>query len=96
MILNCSYYLKKGQVRYFSKIILIFFFKFVFLLLNIFVLMLINVLQIYFSLFQIYYLLLHMYQKLHSKNILFRDLKAANVSISKDGNSKISDFGLAK
>ncbi len=35
-------------------------------------------------------------QYMHSKNILFRDLKTANVLIKKNGYVKLSDFGLAK
>ena len=33
---------------------------------------------------------------LHSKNILYRDLKPENLLIASDGHMKIADFGLAK
>jgi serine/threonine protein kinase len=35
-------------------------------------------------------------EAIHLQNVLFRDLKSANVLIGKDGYLKISDFGLAK
>lgn len=33
---------------------------------------------------------------LHSRNIIYRDLKPENILIDRDGNIKITDFGLAK
>jgi len=35
-------------------------------------------------------------EALHSKNIMFRDLKPSNVVLDKDGHACITDFGLAK
>jgi serine/threonine protein kinase len=35
-------------------------------------------------------------QYLHSKNIIYRDIKPENIMIDEDGNLKIADFGLSK
>ncbi len=33
---------------------------------------------------------------LHSKKIIYRDIKPENIMIDMDGNLKIADFGLSK
>lgn len=33
---------------------------------------------------------------LHSKKIIYRDIKPENIMIDEDGNLKIADFGLSK
>lgn len=35
-------------------------------------------------------------QYLHSKNIIYRDIKPENIMIDTQGNLKIADFGLSK
>ena len=35
-------------------------------------------------------------EKIHMKNIMYRDLKPENVLIDIDGHLKITDFGLSK
>jgi serum/glucocorticoid-regulated kinase 2 len=35
-------------------------------------------------------------QYLHSKKIIYRDIKPENIMIDEDGNLKIADFGLSK
>lgn len=35
-------------------------------------------------------------QYLHSKKIIYRDIKPENIMIDQDGNLKIADFGLSR
>ncbi len=40
--------------------------------------------------------IVHTFDYLHSKDIVYRDLKPENLLITKEGRIKITDFGFAK
>ena len=40
--------------------------------------------------------IVQIFEYLHSKNIIYRDLKPENVLIAQDGYIKLTDFGFAK
>ena len=41
-------------------------------------------------------LTLQVFQYLHERTILYRDLKPENLLLDQDGNCKVTDFGFAK